>query len=91
MKHLLAACAGLMMLAVANPAMAQYHDNQGHGDNNDHGRSHSYHRAPPPPPRHRAYYHEGQMWHGHRLMHRGNNWGYYQPRNGAQVFISIPL
>jgi hypothetical protein len=36
-------------------------------------------------------YREGQVWNGHHLANRGSNWGYYQPRNGVQVFINIPL
>jgi hypothetical protein len=38
-----------------------------------------------------ARYHEGQMYRGHRLHNYNGRWGYYQPRNGANVFISIPL
>jgi hypothetical protein len=38
-----------------------------------------------------ARYREGQMYHGHRLHNYHGRWGYYQPRNGTNVFISIPL
>jgi hypothetical protein len=34
---------------------------------------------------------EGQVWHGHPMHYRNGHWGYYQPRNGVQVFINIPL
>jgi hypothetical protein len=84
MKTLVALAA--LVAVTTLPALAQDH---GHG-NNGYGPRH----APPPPPhrmmnRHR--YHEGQSWNGHRLTNRNGHWGYYQPRNGAQVFISIPL
>jgi hypothetical protein len=51
------------------------------------------HRGGPPPRRMAMHqrYHEGQNWRGHRLTNRNGHWGYFQPRNGANVFISIPL
>jgi hypothetical protein len=80
-----AAAAVAIFLSTALPAFAQdIHDR-------DHGRNHQQHA--PPPRRHvNAHrYREGQMWHGHRLAYRGGRWGYYQPRNGVQVFINIPI
>jgi hypothetical protein len=47
-----------------------------------------------PPPRRFADAHrfrEGQIWHGHHLAYRGGQWGYYQPRNGAQLFVHINI
>jgi hypothetical protein len=47
---------------------------------------------PAPPQRHQvSRYREGQSYHGHRLTNHGGHWGYYQPRNGANIFINIPL
>ncbi len=81
MKSSISAMSALALLLVAGPAFAQNHDshNQGHGQ-----------MRHAPPPRHSSY-REGQNWHGHRLTQRNGHWGYVQPRNGAQVFISIPL
>ena len=28
---------------------------------------------------------------GHRAYQRNGHWGYYQPRNGAQIWITVPL
>jgi hypothetical protein len=68
--------------ATALPALADDHHDRDHGRDRHHA----------PPLRHSvSRYHEGQMWHGHRLANRGGHWGYYAPRNGAQVFISIPI
>jgi hypothetical protein len=64
------------ILGTAMPALAQYQNNPHHG----------------PPPRrmmvHHRYY-EGQNWHGHRLHYTHGHWGYYQPRNGVNLFVSI--
>jgi hypothetical protein len=66
-----------LTLLTAAPALAD----------NDHNHDQMRHNAP----QHRASYHEGQNWHGHQLHNRNGHWGYYQPRNGSKVFISIPL
>jgi hypothetical protein len=90
MKRFSAAVAALAFLAVAAPALA---------DRDDHNRDRGYdHRRPEyrqyhhmaPPPRRRVYY-ENQVWNGHHMHYYGGQWGYYQPRNGVNVFIHIPL
>jgi hypothetical protein len=87
MKQLLAGALALAFLAAAGPVLAQNRDDHG---NNQGGHQQSHHQAPPP--RHQASrYHEGQSYHGHRLTNHGGHWGYYQPRNGANIFINIPL
>ncbi|MBD5633319.1 MAG: hypothetical protein IAI49_02470 [Candidatus Eremiobacteraeota bacterium] len=48
-------------------------------DNHNHGRNA------------RSRHHEGENYRGHRLHQVHGHWGYYQPRNGTNVFISIPL
>jgi hypothetical protein len=85
MTNIFAAAVILTLLASTAPAVAQ---NQ-HDQNRGHQQSHrpQSHRSPP----RRSTYHEGQVWQGHRVTNRGGQWGYYQPRNGAQVFIKIPL
>jgi hypothetical protein len=89
MKRILASLATLAFLAVSVPALAQDRDNH------DHGGAMMQHGGPPPrhnaPPPRRHSYHEGQNWNGHHLTNHGGHWGYYQPRNGANVFINIPL
>ena len=87
MKRTLAGLAALAFLAVAAPALAQYHDDHDHDRGYDHGRP-MYHRMPPPQ-RRRMVYH--QIWNGHHMHYYGGRWGYYQPRNGVNVFINIPL
>jgi hypothetical protein len=91
MKRFLAGLAALGFLAIAVPAVAQDRHDRDH----DRGRDHGYHHGPPPryyaPPPRRVVYHENQSWHGHRLHNRNGRWGYYQPRNGVQVFINIPF
>jgi hypothetical protein len=87
MKQMLAAVGtAVVLLTSAIPAVAEDH----HDNNRGHAQ---YHHAAPPPRRVAAAhrYREGQVWHGHHLAYRGGNWGYYQPRNGAQVFIQIPI
>lgn len=83
MKKLFAglSAASLIMLALAAPVLAQPQDR----NHNDRGRQPMRH-APA-----RQSYHQGQNWHGHRLAYHNGHWGYYQPRNGASVFINIPL
>jgi hypothetical protein len=91
MKRFSAAVAALAFLAVAAPAMAQYHDD--HNRDNRGGYNHGrpmYHHWAPPPRRHPVYY-ENQVWNGHHMHYYGGRWGYYQPRNGVNVFINIPL
>jgi hypothetical protein len=80
MKYYLATLLALGTLATSSAAFA---DNHGHNRNRGHqmSRGHMSH----------ATYREGQMYHGHRLHNYHGRWGYYQPRNGANVFISIPL
>jgi hypothetical protein len=90
MKRILASLATLAFLAVSLPALAQDRDNR------DHGRPDMHRGGPPPrhyyaPPPRRHMYREGQVYNGHHLTNRGGRWGYYQPRNGVQVFINIPL
>jgi hypothetical protein len=66
------------ILGTTMPALAQYQHNPHQG----------------PPPRRMAMhqrYHEGQNWRGHRLTNRNGHWGYYQPHNGVNLFVSIPL
>jgi hypothetical protein len=92
MKRILASLATLAFLAVSLPALAQDRDNRDH----DHGRPDMHRGGPPPrhyyaPPPRRHVYREGQVYYGHHLTNRGGHWGYYQPRNGVQVFINIPL
>jgi len=90
MKRILASLATLAFLAVSVPALAQGRDDRNH----DRGGPGFRQGGPPPrhfaPPRRRMY-REGQVWNGHHLTNRGGRWGYYQPRNGANIFISIPL
>jgi hypothetical protein len=94
MKRLLASLATLAFLAVAVPALAQDRDNHDHGGPMmQHGGP--PHGGPPPrryaPPPRRHVYREGQVYNGHHITNRGGHWGYYQPRNGVNVFINIPL
>jgi hypothetical protein len=81
MKALIAAAAAAVFVAGAAPAFARDHD-------------HHDHRMAAPPPRRAVYAHrfrQGQIWHGHHLVYRGGYWGYYQPHNGAQLFIHINI
>jgi hypothetical protein len=91
MKRFLAGLSVLAILAASGPAFAQGRDDH----DRDHGRPEFRHGPPTrhfaPPPRHYHSYREGQIWNGHHLTNRGGNWGYYQPRSGAQIFINIPL
>jgi hypothetical protein len=84
MKFYLATLLALGTLATSSAAFADNH-NHNQNRNGNHGRQmargHMSH----------ANYREGQMYHGHRLHNYNGRWGYYQPRNGANVFISIPL
>jgi hypothetical protein len=81
-----------LMLVVSAPALAQDHSDQHQNQNqNQHGHAPQHHQAPPPRNNNVHRYHEGQNYNGHHLTNRGGHWGYYQPRNGAQVFINIPL
>jgi hypothetical protein len=94
MKRFLAAIAALGFLAIAVPAIAE--DRHDHDHDHDRFREQSFHHGPPPrhyapPPRRMRMYREGQVWNGHHLTNRGGHWGYYQPRNGVQLFINIPL
>jgi hypothetical protein len=90
MKQLSAALVALAFLAVAAPAMAQYHDDHNRDNRGyEHGRPAYHHMAPPP--RRRMVYHENQVWNGHHMHYHGGQWGYYQPRNGVNVFVNIPL
>ncbi len=97
MKRILASLATLAFLAVSVPALAQDRDNhdhggpamEHHGQAMEHGGPAMQHRYAPPPRRH--VYREGQVYNGHHLTNRGGHWGYYQPRNGVNVFINIPL
>jgi hypothetical protein len=90
MKRILASLATLAFLAVSVPALAQNQDNHNNHGHSSMQRGGSASRRNAPPPR-RHTYHEGQVYNGHRLTNHGGHWGYYQPRNGAQVFINIPL
>jgi hypothetical protein len=84
MKRLLsAAAAAAIIITSAVPVFAQ--------NQNDHRRTAPQFRHIPQRQAPRQRYRAGQNWHGHRLANRGGHWGYYQPRNGAQVFINIPL
>jgi hypothetical protein len=92
MKRLLAAVAALAFLAVAAPALAQNRDDHNRDSRGyDHNNRPVYHQRMAPPPRRRVVYHENQVWNGHHMHYYGGHWGYYQPRNGANVFINIPL
>jgi hypothetical protein len=88
MKQLSALITALVLAATA-PALAQYHPDQ-HQNQHGGGRP-PQHRPMPPRNGNPHHYREGQVWNGHHLANRGGHWGYYQPRNGAQVFINIPL
>jgi hypothetical protein len=85
MKQLIAGIAAIAFLASVGPALADNHDHRG----GDQGRSHGGMSRQAPPPRH--HFREGQSYNGHRLTNRNGHWGYYQPRNGSNIFISIPL
>ena len=37
----------------------------------------------------RGQYYEGQRYRGHVLHSYHGRWGYYRPRNGVNVFISL--
>ncbi len=96
MKRILASLATLAFLAVSVPALAQDRDNHDHGGPGmQRGGPPPRRDAPPPrrnaPPPRRHMYREGQVYNGHHLTNRGGHWGYYQPRNGVNVFINIPL
>jgi hypothetical protein len=80
MKYYLASLLALGTLATSSAAFADDHNHD-----RDHGRQMSREHMS------HANYREGQMYHGHRLHNDHGRWGYYQPRNGANVFISIPL
>jgi len=69
-----------LALLTTAPAFAQH-------DDHNHGGHMQQQRRPQP----RQQYHQGQVYHGHHLQNRNGHWGYYQPRGGSQVFISIPL
>jgi hypothetical protein len=95
MKRFLACISALGFLAIAVPAAAQdRHDEHDRGGHQEYRHEEYRHGPPPrhyyaPPPR--RMYREGEIWNGHHLANRGGHWGYYQPRNGVQVFINIPL
>jgi hypothetical protein len=90
MKRFLATVAALAFLAVAAPAFAQNHDDHNRDNRGyNQGRPAYHHMAPPP--RRRMVYHENQVWNGHHMHYYGGRWGYYQPRNGVNVFVNIPL
>jgi hypothetical protein len=79
-----AAALAAAVLATALPAFADdWHDR----DN----RHAQYHQAPPHRYAYEHRYHQGQIWRGHHLAYRNGYWGYYAPRNGARIFISIPI
>jgi opacity protein-like surface antigen len=91
MKSFIAGAAALAVLSTTAAALAQdqnrHQNNQGPQGGRSYGqRQGARYNAPPHPA-----YRQGQAWHGHRLANRGGRWGYYQPRNGVQVFINIPL
>jgi hypothetical protein len=94
MRRFLVAIAALGFLAIAVPAIADDRHDHDRGRPQEY-RHDEYRHGPPPrhygPPPRRRMYREGQVWNGHHLANRGGNWGYYQPRNGVQVFINIPL
>jgi hypothetical protein len=80
MKYYLATLLALGTFAASSAAFA---DDRGH--NHDRGRPMAHGHMS------HARYREGQMYRGHRLHNYNGRWGYYQPRNGANVFVSIPL
>jgi hypothetical protein len=79
-----------LALLTTAPAFAQMHDDHNHGQmqqrNNMQHNNMQHHNM-----QQHQRYHQGQIYHGHHLQNRNGHWGYYQPRNGSQVFISIPL
>jgi hypothetical protein len=77
-----------LTLLTAAPALAQMRD-----DHNNQRQMQQQHNGP----QQRMGGHQGQSWHegqnyhGHRLHNHNGHWGYYQPHNGTQLFINIPL
>ncbi len=84
MKLTLSLLAACMMLADANPALAQPH-----GDPHARGMQRHARYFRPPARYHDAHhYYEGERWHGHPLVYRNGRWGYVNP---GGLFIHISL
>jgi hypothetical protein len=70
---------GAAILSCTAPALAQY---------NNHNNSHASARHMTS---HRNNTVQYRNYRGHRAYQRNGHWGYYQPRNGVQVWITVPL
>jgi hypothetical protein len=93
-----AAAAAALLAGAANPASADqpnHYGYAGHGhgyyarpygyDAHRYGyRRHVVYERPAPPPHYRVY-------HGREVALYGGHWGYWVPRNGVNVFITVPL
>jgi len=65
------------ILSCTAPALAQYN-----------GNSHASARHAT---NHRSNQVTYRNYRGHRAYQRNGRWGYYQPRNGVQIWITVPL
>ena len=106
MKRLAAGAAALILLATAAPVLAQDRDDRYNRDNgsyqrddrNRDDRNRDYRDRDGGRYNRDSYrdrsgheWHEGDNWRGHRLTYYNNAWGYWQPRNGTQVFVHFSL
>ncbi len=95
MKLSMIGAAALLLVATAAPVLAQDRDARFNHDSNAYNRPYQrdtriVHRSYNGNPRGHAW-REGDSWNGHRVSYRSGRWGYYQPRNGTQVFVQFSL
>jgi hypothetical protein len=89
MKRLLSsALAAFALFALAAPALAKHDDeHHEHHDRGNHygwdrdGDYHSWQHGP----------HRYRHWHGRDVTYWNGGWGYWEPRDGTHIFISIRL
>jgi hypothetical protein len=68
---------GAAVLSCTAPALAQYNQNS--------------HTSARHMTNHRNNAVQYRNYRGHRAYQRNGHWGYYQPRNGVQIWITVPL
>jgi hypothetical protein len=105
MKRFAASAAALIFLATAAPVLAQdrddrynrdnsgwnQRDNRDNRDYHDHDRNRDRYNRDYYRDRRGHEWREGDMYQGHRLTYYNGRWGYWQPRNGTQVFVQFWL